>query len=334
MNEFNSSKYMFSSIPGMLLIGDKAERHRNNQISLFLKELSLYKILLKDLANYPPKEKQRNIILNIAYYISENNEIVEQIIKNKSLPIGKLSKILKVNNEFLKRWKEYILAYFIIFSNADYKGIQDYFRVEERESKLQNSNLRKKTNVYRGVAMKSFKRYSYILTSSGEFIKLKTNNKPRVGQEVQGREKKSLRHYKLHISIIILLMIFMGFISYNQYWKVNSTLMINTTSSIKVEVNFLDKVIYVSSQTDKGKKLISESDLSHKNVDTVVQEVLEYAFNNDMIPIDKKVLITVNGDSLKYGTLIKTSKFINENKISVVVNNAGNQHNLSTKLYE
>ena len=68
---FNKDKYVFTSIPSMLLIGDSAENNRNKQIALFLNELNTYNVLLKDLVNFPLKENDRNIALNIAYYITE-----------------------------------------------------------------------------------------------------------------------------------------------------------------------------------------------------------------------------------------------------------------------
>ncbi|GAA0078193.1 hypothetical protein UT300005_25710 [Clostridium sp. CTA-5] len=334
MNKFNSSKYTFSSIPSMILIGDRAEENRNKQINLFLKEISLYKILIKDLVNYPPTEKQKNIILNISYYIVQDNEWGEIIERKKDLPISKLSKQLKIKEEFLKKWRDYILVYYTIFLNPEHKCIQDYFRIEETKNAVKSINVRKKANLYRGIAIKSFKRSSCILTSTGDFIKIKTNREIRVGEEASGQEKRTLKHYRVHISIMAFILIFLGLGLYNYYSKVKSTVIINTTSTIKLEANFLDKVIYAYSPTDKGKKLIVETNLLNKNVDIAIKEILENAFENNMIPQQDKMFITISGKTLEYGTLKETSKFANENNISILINNGGNQHKLSTNLYE
>jgi len=59
------------------------------------------------------------------------------------------------------------MAYYIILTNPNYKGIQDYFRVKLREEdnvKPINSN---KQTVYKGVVIKSLKKSAYILTSMG-----------------------------------------------------------------------------------------------------------------------------------------------------------------------
>ena len=48
MAEFNRNKYIFSSTPAIIEVGEGA-RIREKQISFMLKELFLYKILVKDL---------------------------------------------------------------------------------------------------------------------------------------------------------------------------------------------------------------------------------------------------------------------------------------------
>jgi len=84
---FNKNKYVFTTIPSMLLVGDSAEVNRSKQISLFLGELNTYNVLLKDLVNFPLKENDRNLALNIAYYIYHNEELIKTITQKKDLPI-------------------------------------------------------------------------------------------------------------------------------------------------------------------------------------------------------------------------------------------------------
>ncbi|AOR22499.1 anti-sigma factor domain-containing protein [Clostridium taeniosporum] len=339
-------KYVFSSTPNILLIGEKTDVNRNKQIELFLKELSLYNILLKDLINYPPKEKQRNMILNISYYILENSNLMDSVERKKDLHIRSICKELDVSEEFLRKWKEYIIFYYIIFSNENYKLIQDYLKIEERSINVVNLNNKNKTKTqfFRGIVIKSLRNSAYILTSSGEIINIKTDKNTKIGQEISGQEKKSFRNFKIHFCILIFIMIIIGASFYSQYCIPKSTVIVRTTSPIKLECNFLSKVIYSYSGTEKGKKLVISTDILHENIDIAIKEVLEYAFSNKMIPSDNEILITVNGETLKYGTLKETSKFIteineknkNEHKkqISVLINNGGNEHKLTPNLYE
>ena len=50
--------------------------------------------------------------------------------------------------------------------------------------------------------------------------------------------------------------------------------------------------------------------------------------NKEIPALSKKILITVNGQPLKYGILNKTSKYISENNIPIVINNVGKQQKL------
>ncbi|MBN1037402.1 hypothetical protein DVW08_01520 [Clostridium botulinum] len=337
-------RYVFSSSPNMLLIGGKIDINRNKQIESCLKKLSAYDILLKDLINYPPKEKQRNIILNVSYYILEDENLRDSVERKRELPVRNICKKVDISEEFLRTWKEYILFYYIIFSNVNYKLIQEYLKIEEKSNNVTTLNNTKKTEFFRGLVLKSLNNGAYILTSSGEIIKIKCDKNTRVGQEVSGQQKKTFRHYKIHFCILIFLIMIMGMSLYSHYCKPQSTIIVNTTSAIKLECNFLNKVIYSYSETEKGTKLIISTDVLHKNIDESIKEILDYAINNEMVPSDNKILITVNGETLKYGTLKETSKFLNEvneknksenkGQLSVLINNGGNQHKLTTSLYE
>lgn len=332
---FNKNKYVFTAIPSMLLVGDSAEVNRNKQISLFLGELNTYNVLLKDLVNFPLKENDRNLALNIAYYIYDNEELIKTITQKKDLPISKLSRLTKIKGEYLEKCRDYIMAYYIILTNPNYKGIQDYFRVKLREEdnvKPINSN---KQTVYKGVVIKSLKKSAYILTSMGEFIKIKTDNKVSIGKVAEGKEKKVLKNYKIYISIFLFLIILIGSGIVIEYRRTQSIIVIETSSNIVMHVNKFNKVIYAYSPTEKGDELIESVNMLNKDIDQAMYETFEYALNNKMLEINKeipalskKILITVNGQPLKYGILNKTSQYVYENNIPLVINNVGNQQKL------
>lgn len=339
-------KYIFSSQPNVVLLCEKINinANRNKQIELFLEELSLYDVLLKDLINYPPKQKQRNIILNISYYLLENKYLTDNIQRKRDLCIRNICKKLEVEEGFLRRWRDYIIFYYIIFSNDDYNLIQQYLKIEERLSNIINLNNKNKAEFLKGIVIKILRNSAYILTPSGEIINIKCDKNTRIGQEFSGKEKKSFRHFKMHFCIVAVIIMIIGISFYSKYFTSTTTVMVNTTSSLKLECNFLDKVIYSYSDTEKGKKLIISTDIFNANIDHAIKEVLEYSINNEMIPSDNKILITVNGETLKYGSLKETGKFVyeineknksqNKGQVLVSVNNGGNEHKLTSNLYE
>lgn len=332
---FNKNKYVFTQIPSMLLVGDSAEVNRSKQISLFLNELNTYNVLLKDLVSFPLNENDRNIALNIAYYIYDNEELIKTITQKKDLPMSKLSKLTKTKAPYLVKCRDYIMVYYIILTNPNYKGIQDYFRVKLREDNKVRDISNNKQNVYKGVVVKSLKKSAYILTSMGEFIKIKTDNKISVGEVAEGKEKKTLKNYKIYISIFLFLMILIGSGIVIEYRRTQSIIVMETSSNIVMHINKFNKVIYVYSPTEKGDKLIESVNMLNKDLDQAMAETFGYALNNNMLDINKenpslskKTLITVNGEPLKYGILSKTSKYLSENNIPIVINNVGNQQKL------
>jgi len=330
MEEFERNKYVFSSMPSMVDVSEVAVKSREKQISLMMKELFLYKVLIKDLICHRPSNIDRNLILNISYYVIRNIEIFERFQKKRELPFNKIANGVQVSKAFLERWQDYILAYIIILSNPNYKSIQDYLRIEyasDNNEKIQVKN--KNDNIYKGIIIKDNKRSSIIINSKGEFIKIKKVDNTKVGKEAEASEKVGVKHIKLKLSIVAVLLLVIAFAGYREYTKVVRTIIIETSSTIKIETNKFDNVVYAYSDTEKGTELINSISPIDKDIDEVLQQTIEYAFNNKMISTEK-LLITVTDEPISYGKLKLTGEYIVEKKINLVVNNAGYEQ----KLYE
>lgn len=332
--KFEKNKYAFADIPSMLVVGGNTESNRSRELLGFLRELEQYKILINDLANCKLKESQRNMALNIAYYISSNEELSRRTRNKKDLPMNKLPKLLRLTSTQIDKLRDYILAYYIILSNEKYKWIQEYFKIKLKEKDIKKDDknskivVNKATEIYRGIAIKTGASSAYILTSMGEFIDIKLTERVNPGEICAGKEKSGIKKYKIHIAIFLLLLTFIAGGLYVQYNKTQTIVVIQTTSSIKVHINSFGKVIYMYSPTDKGKMLISEVNGVNQNTDDVILGIFKYAFNNEMIRDDMKILITASGKALKYGVLSKTNEYIKENKIPITINNSGNEHKL------
>ena len=133
MEEFERSKYVFSEMPTMVDISEKAIKSREKQISLMLKELFLYKVIIKDLIGHRPNKMDKNLILNIAYYVIRNTELFDKFQKKRQLPFNKVAVKAQISKVYLEKWQDYIVAYIIILSNPNYKSIHDYLRIDIRE---------------------------------------------------------------------------------------------------------------------------------------------------------------------------------------------------------
>ena len=114
---------------------------------------------------------------------------------------------------------------------------------------------------------------------------------------------------------------------YKDYNKAITTVIISSTSQIKLELNRGNTIVYIHTPADKGKNMVASVAPMDKNIDIGLKECLEYAKNNKMIP-DKGIVVTITGEPLKYGVLKETAQYVVDNKILIQINNAGNLHNI------
>ncbi len=328
MEKFDKSKFSFSKISPIVDLSEKERKLRENNISLFLKELFLYKVLLKDLISALPSLTDRNVILNLAFFIVQDFEMLEKFQKNRKLPINKLCKETGIKRVFIERWQDYLITYTIILANPNYKSLQDYFIIEYKGDSIgKNIENNEEPSVHKGLILKGKKRSAFILTSRGEFIRIKTDENKLIGDEVKGKEKIGFKHIKLKLAIVVFLIILIAIAGYRQYTKVASTIVVEGTSIIKIQTNAYNDVIYIYSPSDKGKELINSSSFINEDIDTALKSCIEYANKNEMIPTTG-ILITVTGDPIKYGTILKTEEYILDNNLKVQINNNGNQHKI------
>ena len=181
---------------------------------------------------------------------------------------------------------------------------------------------------HNGIVLESNKKNAIVMTSIGEFKKLKLKELCFKGEEIKAVEKKSLKDYKLYVSIIsIFALIFVLSIIY-KYNNVVSTVVVETTSPIRLEINGFNRVLDVSSSTEKGKTLIDETSVLDNNIDKALFKIIEYANENEMVKYSG-IVITITGKALKHNSLEETADFVYKKDLKVRLNNAGSEHKLN-----
>ena len=179
-----------------------------------------------------------------------------------------------------------------------------------------------------GIVVGKNKKNAIVITSLGEFKKVKLEQDINKGEEVKGKEKKTLKDYKLYISIIsIFALVFVISIVY-KYNSVVSTIVVDTTSAIRLEINGFNRVLNVSSPTEKGKTLITETSILDKDIDTAIHKIIEYANENEMIK-STGIVVTITGKELKHNVLNETEEYIYKKDLKVRFNNSGSEHKLN-----
>lgn len=330
MGIFEYDKYKFSTkAPANLALDDVVEK-REEEIIRLKDELLTYKILIKDLIRDEPSYIIRNKILNIAYFIIEDVELFDYLSTTKKFPINRLLKRTPIDKTFYETWKEYIVTFVVILANPNYKYLQEYLQIEEAHEVQSSEEIMQfnKEIEHRGIILSKGINNSIILTSKGEFIKVKSKKDNGIGEEIFSEESFTFKKYKLQISIIASIVAIIIIIGIFQYRAIDKTIAIETTSLITLEVNKFDRIIDAYSKTERGNYLLGKLKVNNTNLDNSMREILRYANNNQMIP-ETGIVITVTGKALKYSALEKTEKFIEEKGLQVKLNNSGDEHKVS-----
>lgn len=329
MDKFQKNKYRFSSNTPLVLISDEIIELRKQQIEAFTLELLRYKVLIRDLIKHNLNYSTRNELLNIAMFITSNFEIYDEFIKKEDIPtIVQIQ--TRASKKYIEQYRDYLIAYTIILGNPNFKNLQEYIQIVENTDEDLGKDIieyEEKIDVS-GIVLDRNNRNAIVITSIGEFKKLKLKESVSKGEELRAIEKKSLKDYRLYVSIIsVFALIFILSVVY-KYNNVVSTIVVETTSSIRLEINGFNRVIDVSSSTEKGKKLVSDTSVLDNKIDNAIYKILEYANENDMVK-GSGIVVTITGKALKHNALKETSDFIYRKDLKVRFNNSGSEHKLS-----
>ena len=106
--------YRFSSIAPLIVISDEIIEERKEQILVLKKELINYRVVLKDLALREVPYSIKNELLNIAFFIVQDVEILDKFKSRKSIPMSVVAKEFGKTRRYLEEWKENIITYVVI----------------------------------------------------------------------------------------------------------------------------------------------------------------------------------------------------------------------------
>lgn len=332
MDTFLDYKYKFSTLSALEVVKEEdIIEKRVEEINKLKEELQKYNILIKDLSLDETTYDERNKALNIAYSIIEDDELFKLIDDSKKFVISKIIKHLAVEIKTLEQLKDYVILYFIILSNPMFNTLQDYLKIVESVNVMAIDEIREvksEDNIKKGIIVHRGLINDVILTSKGEVLKIKKNKELKIGEESIGVEFLNLKKYKLHISVLTILVILVASITIYRNNNVKNTIIVETTSTITLELNAKNNLVNIYSQTEKGKKLIDETNLKGSNIDDALIKILKYAVDNKMTP-DLGFIVRVTGRPLSYKDLIKSEEYIKEENLQVKFNNSGDENKVS-----
>ncbi|GKU26264.1 anti-sigma-I factor RsgI family protein [Clostridium folliculivorans] len=335
MDGFSKDKYIFSSRPKIKVVKD-IDFSYSKQVSLFVKELRLYGITNKNLINRTPKYETRNYLLNIALFVVENNAIFEEIVSKRDIQVSRLSRVTGASRSIIENWRDYLISYIVLLSNSNYINIREYINIQERTVDEGSISTYEKLNAndteYTGISIKNERKYSDILTSMGEFIRIKNNDSDKkIGQELRGKERKTFKHYSKIVAFLAVIITIASSVVIYLYNENYTTLVVNSNAKIVFEINRFNRINEAYSQNSNNQNMIDNLKLQHDNIDDGVTKLFKY-LNEQKKLSDKDILLVVSGHKLDDDSLQKLEQYIKDNneqkdnkKIKITINNMGNE---------
>ena len=333
MNEeiFDRSKLKFTTKKTIKLVENKNDVDKKKEAISFLnKQLRLYNLDIKKLYNNIPEYSVRNVLLNIAYYVAEDEELIDIVTRRREIPYIKLAKRIGESKKFIEKYKDYLMLYILLIHNNKYKCIQNYLAiVDGREESTDIVVVEpEKDDKITGLVLKKNSRYAIVITHSGEIVRVKHQSSS-IGYEVTGREKKGIMYYSRQIVALVLILVIAFYSVYYVYNKPKTTILISGTSTFKLEVNRYSKVIDIASKTTKGKRVIAGMTYQYQDIEYVLNELTTEIINNKMVPENSEISIIVSGDRLKnidfrlMEQTVKDKNIENKTNVKIRINNSG-----------
>lgn len=351
------NKYKFVYTQKIIVLEDNFDYNIKEDISLFIKELSLYGVILKDLCKSTPSFDTKNLLLNISFSLLEEKTLTSLIKRNRSLPIKSLSEFTDESPRFIKKWENYLIAYYLIISNPQYNNIKNYLNIQATnvdstenisdESKLNSDSSKdnatstaltlydksQTNNLCTGILLTSNKNKGIILNCYGEFIRIKLLEEPssQIGLIVSGAKTNSWRLYKYPLSISVFVIIVLSLIYLLLQNQISTTIILEANASLKINVNMMHKVTKVIPKDSNGKEISSNLNLNGKSIDQSLGLILNKGKELNFIEERSTIYIYINGSKLNEKDLSSCETFVKENGIDARINNSGENHNINPK---
>ncbi|GFR36504.1 RNA polymerase sigma-I factor [Thermobrachium celere] len=113
---------------------EEENKIRTQEITLFSLKLKEYGISFSDLVSNSPKHKDtREELINVAFLVSKESQIIEKLTRTKQLPIKQICLLASKNEKFIEKWRRYLIALILILTDEDLKYIRSYLNIKVGE---------------------------------------------------------------------------------------------------------------------------------------------------------------------------------------------------------
>jgi len=183
-----------------------------------------------------------------------------------------------------------------------------------------------------GVVLQIEKNKAILMTSSGEFTKVKISSKaPNIGDTYTGKVFKENNFIKYATAVACLFFMFLTGGGAYAYYSPVASAEVTINPSLELKLNRFDRIIKCTPLNKDGEILLSHLNIKNTTVNEGLSQIVEEAkkenfINDNYVKSGKTISINVKSDSKKKNlNLSKFESSLAKNNLNVNINNNGKE---------
>jgi hypothetical protein len=177
-----------------------------------------------------------------------------------------------------------------------------------------------------GIVMQLSKNHAFIMTDTGEFLKVKLNkNAVKIGELFTGEVSSKNAFFKYAAAAASLIFVLLSGSGAYAYYTPTASILVNINPSVKLQLNRWDRVIKSIPLNEDGSTLLQGLNLKNNSINSALDKIIDESkkdnfINDDYIENGKIITIAVEDNKLKKDfNLSKFEEHAKEDKLNVKI---------------
>ena len=290
----DKNRYVFLEKPTMQVLHKEENEIRTSEIQNYLERLKEFNITVSDLSKTQYDKKDRSLMLNLAMILVSERKLWERTLEDKRIPLKPFSKIVEEPAFELSEWQNLILAYALLIDEEKFPLIGKYLHYGASDK--EDSFLRD-TDISMGLSLLRKGSSSYILTSQGQFLKIRTENIP-VGHMASGKIIRKKLNIVTPLIVLLVSAALIAGLYVTLSKRISQTIILKAVGEVKMDFNPWGDVVTVIGINTAGRNFVESAEFEDNDVDTVLAEIIEQAYIKEIIREKEEITVLVSGEFL------------------------------------
>lgn len=290
----DKNRYVFLEKPTMQVLHKEENEIRTSEIQSYLLRLKEFNITISDLSKTQYDKKDRSLMLNLAMILVSEKKLWERTLEDKRIPLKPFSKIVEEPVFELSEWQNLILAYALLLDEEKFPLIGKYLHYGASDK--EDSFLRD-ADINMGLSLLRKGRSSYILTSQGQFLKIRTENIP-VGHMASGKIIRKKLNIVTPLIVLLVSAALLAGLYVTLSKRISQTIILKAVGEVKMDFNPWGNMVTVIGINTAGKNFVESAEFEDNDVDTVLAEIIEQAYIKEIIREKEEITVLVSGEFL------------------------------------